>query len=608
MDIDVLKIAKDTLTHWFAVFMPHERVFVLYAITAIAMAYAVWVFDLRKRVAGDKGFLRYVFDRDIYTHKSAVQDYWIFLVNGLLFYGILIHFLVTEAPFAYLAHNMAETAFGHLEAPVLNSLWSKVAFTIVYVLAMDFAVFYTHYLQHKIPALWSFHKVHHSAEVLTPVTLFRMHPVDLAFTAVFASMLTGLGYGLFSYLSDGTVTDAKVLGINAIVFLFYFAGYNLRHSHVWLAYPQWLSNVLVSPAQHQIHHSTHPKHFDMNMGLIFSFWDKLFGTLYVPKGFEQIEYGISRKERNPYQSTYALFIAPFAEVFAMARNAAAKLTRKDIPRYAGRGFFCLLGLLVALHLLAMARAGLNPIPSVYFEELTWPEVALAMDKAQYDTVIIPTGGLEQGGPRLVLGKHNYIVRHTAGEIAKHLGRTFVAPVISYVPEGDIDPPTLNMRWPGGISVPDKLLEDTLFWAARGYLQQGFKHVFFIGDHGLSQKAQAAAAERLQAFAKNGATITHVGAYYDFKKNGQVAWLLEQGHTPQDIGTHAGLRDVSELDYVHDAGVRQFPVTVEGREDGVQGNPARASSFMGKKMIDMKIDTALAVMRAVRGDKPDGKQK
>ena len=88
--------------------------------------------------------------------------------------------------------------------------------------------------------------------------------------------------------------------------------------------------------------------------------------------------------------------------------------------------------------------------SVWIEELTWVEVRDAI-RAGKTTLIFPTGGTEQNGPHMVLGKHNYIVKHNAGEIAKRLGNALVAPVLGYVPEGRIDPPEGHMRFPGTIS-------------------------------------------------------------------------------------------------------------------------------------------------------------
>src|SRR5688572_26116154 len=112
--------------------------------------------------------------------------------------------------------------------------------------------------------------------------------------------------------------------------------------------------------------------------------------------------------------------------------------------------------------LASAQASLT---SVFLEELTWMEVRDAI-KAGKTTAIIPTGGTEQNGPHMVLGKHNFLVKYKAGEIAKKLGNALVAPVVAYVPEGDIDPPSGHMRFAGTITTPQDVFAKVLEYAAR----------------------------------------------------------------------------------------------------------------------------------------------
>ena len=133
--------------------------------------------------------------------------------------------------------------------------------------------------------------------------------------------------------------------------------------------------------------------------------------------------------------------------------------------------------------------------SVFLEDLTWTEVrdALASGKT---TVIIPTGGTEQNGPHMVLGKHNYLVRYKAGEVAKRLGNALVAPVVAYVPEGDVDPPTGHMRFAGTITTPTDVFARVLEFAARSFKQHGFRDIALLGDSGGNQSAQQSVATAL----------------------------------------------------------------------------------------------------------------
>ena len=120
--------------------------------------------------------------------------------------------------------------------------------------------------------------------------------------------------------------------------------------------------------------------------------------------------------------------------------------------------------------------------TVFMEELTWTEVRDAI-KAGKTTIIFPTGGTEQNGPHMVLGKHNFIVKHAAEQIARRLGNALVAPVLAYVPEGNIDPPSGHMRYPGTISLPDDVFMKVTEYAARSFRANGFKDIVLIGDSG-----------------------------------------------------------------------------------------------------------------------------
>ncbi len=150
--------------------------------------------------------------------------------------------------------------------------------------------------------------------------------------------------------------------------------------------------------------------------------------------------------------------------------------------------------LVAVGLLAPSVLAQVP-DTVFLEELTWTEVRDALN-AGTTTVIIPTGGTEQNGPHMVLGKHNYLVKYKAGEIAKRLGNALVAPVMAYVPEGDVDPPTGHMRFPGTVTTPPEVFAKVLEFAARSFKQHGFHDIALLGDSGGNQAARASVADAL----------------------------------------------------------------------------------------------------------------
>ncbi len=320
------KILANFLIPVFMPFISDQRIFLPYLATAVVLAFAVYFWSHRRRT-GLEGFWAYCFPRRVFTHPSAKLDYLYFVVNKIsfaLFFAPVVVGSVTVAGWteAWLGDSLTP-----LQTGAEAGLWPTLAFTLCLVLALDLSIFATHTLQHKVPILWEFHKIHHSAEVMTPITVYRMHPVDDFFTGSVAGVMTGLVYGLFAVWYPAGIGEISVLKLNLFLFLFYVFGYNLRHSHIWLAYPGWLSRILVSPAQHQIHHSSEPRHFDRNMGFMFAFWDWIAGTLYVPEGREDFALGLYKGEHREYDSLVKLYLLPFKKV-------AAKLARKPGGRHA----------------------------------------------------------------------------------------------------------------------------------------------------------------------------------------------------------------------------------------------------------------------------------
>ena len=231
--------------------------------------------------------------------------------------------------------------------------------------------------------------------------------------------------------------------------------------------------------------------------------------------------------------------------------------------------------------------------SVYTEELTWVEVRDAL-KAGKTTIIFPTGGTEQNGPHMVLGKHNFIVKYTAEQIARRLGNALVAPVLAYVPEGDINPPTGHMLFPGTITLPDEIFMKITEYAARSFRVNGFKDIALIGDSGPNQKGlQAVAAMLNKEWAGSDVRVHYVPDYY--YQHGFTDWLKRQGESADAIGTHAGIEDTSELMAINPSLIRKDKLTPGGdfKVTGVAGNPARASVAYGKQGLELKITAAVA---------------
>ncbi len=230
--------------------------------------------------------------------------------------------------------------------------------------------------------------------------------------------------------------------------------------------------------------------------------------------------------------------------------------------------------------------------TVFIEELTWTEIRDRIENGT-TSVIIATGGTEQNGPHMVMGKHNFIIKVTSERIARELGNTLVAPVVAYVPEGDPD----NVSNPGVISLPNDAFVLLLEYAARSLKSGGFTDIILIGDSGGNQRGMQQVAEKLnEAWAGTRARVHYAPDYY--RNNGFADWLESEGETREAIGSHAGITDTSQVMAV-DSNLIWFHqrVAMGGFEGaGVRGDPTRATVDYGRVGLQMKVDAALRQIR------------
>src|SRR5512134_1186457 len=211
--------------------------------------------------------------------------------------------------------------------------------------------------------------------------------------------------------------------------------------------------------------------------------------------------------------------------------------------------------LLIVSLIAFSQPARAASGSVYLEELTWTEVRDAI-RANRTTIIIPVGGTEQNGPHMALGKHNVRARALAGRIAASLGTALVAPVVAYVPEGAVSPPTGHMRFAGTISVPDDVFRSVVDAAARSFKQHGFVDIVLIGDSGDYQGQLKSIAARLNRdWAGTQARAHYVEDYYGAAQIDYVQALRAKGLNEAQIGKHAGTADTSLLMAIDAALVR-----------------------------------------------------
>lgn len=309
---EVLDVLQGTFWGW------ESRLAVFYLCTTIVMVYAIWLFRGRP----EDSFVRFLFPREVYFHKSNIVDIQIFFINVLLgVIGVFGAVLFTPVVAKVMLVSLIE--LNGVPFQPLDITWGRSALaTLIMILSMDFCKYWAHYIHHENKILWPFHALHHSAEVMTPLTANRNHPIFLLVRNVIYSLILGTVQALALFLLIGKIDLLTIGGANAGYFLFNLLGANLRHSHVWLSYGRVLEHIFISPAQHHVHHSSAPKHFNKNYGEVFAIWDWMFGTLYVPKGYEKLKFGVADGKgqliEQPHATLKDALWKPFVESFEEA--------------------------------------------------------------------------------------------------------------------------------------------------------------------------------------------------------------------------------------------------------------------------------------------------
>lgn len=302
---------------------PRKRIFLGYLFTALLIG-TVWI---RWRFGTNwLASLKRILSPAIWWSESARADYKLLLINRLLML-LVAPALITQVVLATFIFQQLHTIFGHRPTPgTLLPDWAVMtAFTLFFFLLDDFARYFVHMLMHRWRWLWAFHKVHHSARTMTPLTVMRTHPVEGILFSLRSVLVQGISISLFLFWFGDQVDLITVLGVNVVVFAFNVTGANLRHSHVAIGYWKPLERVLISPAQHQIHHSVEPRHFNKNYGAMLAVWDWLGGSLHHSSRDEELRFGLHPQAVDNEHSLTSLYLKPFADSGKAIRDAVNRL-------------------------------------------------------------------------------------------------------------------------------------------------------------------------------------------------------------------------------------------------------------------------------------------
>jgi sterol desaturase/sphingolipid hydroxylase (fatty acid hydroxylase superfamily) len=307
-------------------FSPESAMSIYSVLFALGLAFTILAIRQKRR----RGRIRLrvlvqaIFLRRVLFHRSSFADIGYF-VFGLLTLGVLIGWAVVSGETISKFVIDGLTAIFGAHDPVSAPIWAlRLGRTILLFLAYELAFFIDHSLKHRIPALWELHKAHHSAEVLTPLTNFRVHPIDSLILANNIAIVTGLFGGLAEYVVGKPVEVFTFHGTDVLMVAYIYLTAQLQHSHIWLPFRGALGRIFMSPAHHQIHHSSDPAHFNRNMGASLAIWDWLFGTLSIPeKHSPGIKFGVAEEGRDPH-NVIVLVLDPLI-------NALSALLRIKIP-------------------------------------------------------------------------------------------------------------------------------------------------------------------------------------------------------------------------------------------------------------------------------------
>lgn len=325
--MDFLQSAADAFfanaqNTFLAVLDANQRLYGLYVLTSIVIAFCIYKSAKAHFSSDEKTFLGFLFPAKVWNHPSAWLDLRYFFFHNLFGKVFLVGVSggAMALTFGWIAGDISlmEVQQDNTLSPGAD-IAIAFGFMIVAMLVSDFLGWYCHYLQHKSPFLWQFHKVHHSAEVMHPVSNYREHPIDNLFYLV----AIGGGYGAVLALAIRIFGYAPsmptLLGVPLTMLTFNLVGYNLRHSHVWLRWPGVWSKIFPSPAHHHVHHSYHPDHIDKNFAFMFPIWDVIFRTYHMPEDNRDVKFGIGEGNAVELTSCTRLYWVPVRDAYRVIK-------------------------------------------------------------------------------------------------------------------------------------------------------------------------------------------------------------------------------------------------------------------------------------------------
>lgn len=309
----------------------------LFVTLSLAAAFTLHARRSRRPVAL-RVLLRALLPRRLWASASGQTDLAFTVFNISLAMMLFGWAILGQSAVASFAAGALEDAFGPSQPSAMPAAANIAISTVAFFLAYEFAYWLDHFLSHKVPILWRFHKVHHAAESLSLATNFRVHPVDTIVFYNIVALVTGLVAGGVNFGFGTAPAPLEISGTNVILLATAVLLTHLHHSHLWITFGQRWGRWLLSPAHHQIHHSVHPQHFDRNFGNCVAVFDRLFGTLWIPSEQREVTcFGLPESEGGQ-QGFLRNMMLPFAGAMHRPRRviiAIARFVRSLTPRVSG---------------------------------------------------------------------------------------------------------------------------------------------------------------------------------------------------------------------------------------------------------------------------------
>ena len=301
----------------------------LFCALCIAAGFLIIKRRQKNRRVRARTIVRALFPHRIAVSPSHAADVGYFFFNIFVFGIVFGWALLSYQVLSNFVIDRLVSAFGAAQPTALPDVVARAAITAALFLAYELGYWIDHYLSHRVPFLWEFHKVHHTASVLTPLTLFRVHPVDSVIHGNILAVVMGVTNGAMNYLFGKTTYQYAITDTNAILVLFVHAYVHLQHTHLWIPFRGVLGRILLSPAHHQVHNSSNPVHFNKNLGSCLAVWDWLFGTLHIPaREPEKLHFGVAPADQahaDPHTIAGALLEPLYRALSRLTSNSSTSV-------------------------------------------------------------------------------------------------------------------------------------------------------------------------------------------------------------------------------------------------------------------------------------------